>query len=301
MAGIDVLLPYWGDVDYFKAAVSSVVAQHEQDWRLVIVDDGYPSAEPAAWVARLGDSRITYHRNETNLGANANYRLALTFATAPLTVMMGADDVMRPHYLTEVLDAAQRHPDVAVIQPGVEVIDGEGKVYLPLADRVKGWYAPKLGPVAGSDAVECVLTGEVMARSLLRADWAYFPALAWRTETIQRIGFRLGLHVVQDLALLLDIAAEGGSMVVLGEVSFAYRRHGDSDSSVKAVNGVRFEEERAFFQQSAERFAAQGWRSAARAARWHVSSRLNAVTLVPTALGLSDRQPVRNLARHIFT
>jgi len=297
VAAIDLLLPYWGDVAYFKAAVSSILAQSETDWRLVIVDDGYPSDEPGEWVAGFADERIEYYRNETNLGANANYRRALEFAVAPLMVVMGADDVMRPNYLTVVLAAAARHPEAAVIQPGVEVIDGDGTVYLPLADRVKRWYAPRL-LVAPAGCRERLLTGEAMARSLLRADWAYFPSLAWRTEVVQRIGFRTGLHVVQDLALLLDIAAEGGSLLVLEEVAFGYRRHAGSDSSVKAVSGVRFDEERAFFQASAQRFAEQGWNSAARVARWHLSSRLNALTLIPTAVGVGGSAP-RNLLRHI--
>lgn len=291
MAALDVLLPFWGDVGYLKAAVTSVLAQSEADWRLVVVDDGYPSEEPAAWIASLADQRIEYHRNPENLGANANYRRALEFASAPWLVVMGADDVMRPNYLQVVLNAAARH-QVDVIQPGVEVIDAADRVYRPLADRVKGWYAPRL------DGGEVVLSGEPMARSLLRADWAYFPSLAWRRETIQRIGFRPGLHVVQDLALLLDVAAEGGSMLVLGEIAFSYRRHTDSDSSVKAVNGVRFDEERDFFRASAARFAALGWTRAARAGRWHLSSRLNAATLLPTAVRVGGGAS-GNLLRHV--
>jgi glycosyltransferase involved in cell wall biosynthesis len=291
---IDILLPYWGDVDYFKLAVSSVLAQDAEDWRLVIVDDGYPSEEPQRWVEGLADPRIEYHRNQTNLGANANYRRALELAVAPLVVVMGADDVMRPNFITTVLAAAERHPEATVIQPGVEVIDGAGEVYLPLADRVKGWYAPRLGATG-----EQLLRGQVMARSLLRADWAYFPSLVWRTEAMRRLGFRPGLHVVQDLALLLDIAADGGSMLVLREVAFQYRRHSGSDSSVKAVNGARFDEERAFFADAAGRFAELGWTRAVRAARWHLTSRLNAATLLPTALRVGGGAP-RALLRHIF-
>lgn len=296
MTAIDVLLPYWGDVDYFKQAVGSVLAQTAADWRLVILDDGYPDPEPSRWVAELADPRVEYHRNPENLGANANYRAALAMASAPLLVMMGADDVMRPNYLDVVVAAAARHPEAAVIQPGVEVIDADGRVCLPLADRVKGWYAPRL-PRSG--VAERVLTGPHMAQSLLRADWAYFPSLAWRTDVVQRLGFRLGLHVVQDLALLLDIAAEGGSMLVVGERAFSYRRHAGSDSSVKAVQGSRFDEERAYFHSQAERFTQLGWTGASRAAGWHLSSRLHAITLLPTALKVGDGA-ARRLLRHIL-
>jgi len=43
--------------------------------------------------------RITYERNEKNLGANANYRKCLTFVENPLVQVMGADDIMLPNYV----------------------------------------------------------------------------------------------------------------------------------------------------------------------------------------------------------
>jgi hypothetical protein len=297
-AAVDVLLPYWGDVGYFMQAVESVLAQTADHWRLVILDDGYPDPEPSRWVASLADPRIEYHRNAQNLGANANYRAALARASAPLLVMMGADDVMHPDYLAVILAAAARHPEAAVIQPGVDVIDAAGLRCLPLADRVKRWYAPKL-PTPTDGVAERILTGAELARSLLRADWAYFPSLTWRTEIVQGLGFRPGLHVVQDLALLMDIAAEGGSLLMVGTPAFSYRRHPGSDSSVKAVRGSRFDEERSYFHTQAERFAGLGWTSAARAAGWHLSSRLHAITLLPTALKVGDGAPGRLLG-HIF-
>lgn len=298
MAAVDVLLPYWGDVGYFQEAVSSVLGQTDPDWRLIIVDDAYPSTEPQRWIGELADPRVEYHRNDRNLGANANYRRALDLASAPTVVFLGADDVMLPGYLAEIALVRQRHPAVAVIQPGVEVIDGAGRVYLPLADRVKRWYAPPLEPVPGGRR-ERVLSGQELALSLVRADWAYFPSLAWTTATVRDLGFQPEWNVVQDLALLHDIAVHGGELVVTSEVVFRYRRHAGSDSSLKAVNGARFDEERSYFAAQAERFAALGWHRAAAAARRHLSSRLNAATLLPTALRLRDRDAAGSLARHV--
>lgn len=296
---LDVLLPYWGDVGYFKLAVRSVLDQVDQDWRLVVVDDGYPSDEPREWLAALDDPRVSYHRNEVNLGANANYMKALSLANADIVVVMGADDVMLPNYLSCVRDGFERHAAVDVVQPGVEVIDGDGRVGLPLTDRVKGWYAPRLS-VKTQGTSEVILQGQAMATSLVRADWAYFPSLAWRRETISELAFRPGLHVVQDLALLLDIAARGGSMLVMSENAFRYRRHSGSDSSVKAISGARFDEERAFFAGEADRFLQMGWSKTAREARWHLSSRLHALTLIPTAVRLRHPSAIGGLWRHVI-
>ena len=290
---IDVLLPYYGDVDLMKLAAQSVMSQQFEDWRLLVVDDGYPSPEPQRWFEAMSDPRVSYQKNETNLGANGNYRKALELATAPIVVVMGADDVMLPNYLDVVADAFESYPHASVVQPGVQVIDEKGIACIPLVDAVKKIYAPKT-----RERVE--LQGEKMATSLVRADWAYFPSLAWRTDVIRRIGFTEGLHVVQDLALLLDIAAEGGSMIVDPTLAFLYRRHSASDSSVKALDGRRFDEERAFFEGQARRFRELGWRGASRAAAFHTTSRLNAATLVARSLAIGKTDSLPRLVKHVF-
>lgn len=294
MTTVDIMFPYYGDIDLMKAAVTSVLTQRNLNWRLVVIDDGYPDPEPERWFAELTakDSRVSYQRNEKNLGANGNYRKALDLVQTEYFVMMGADDIMQPNYLDVVLRAFEQFPRADVVQPGVQTIDGRGVASNPLPDRVKRAYAPKLHATA-------TLSGEAMATSLLRADWAYFPSLAWRTETVRRIGFREGYDVVQDLALLLDIAAEGGSMVIDPELAFLYRRHMESDSMVKAMDGRRFEEERRFFKWQAKRFASMGWRRSALAARNRFTSRLNALSLIGRCLVRGKFDSLGRLMKHV--
>ena len=125
---IDVMLPYYGDVDHFKKAVDSVVAQSFSDFRLIVVDDGFPDPEPARYMGELAarDSRVTYEKNEVNLGANGNYRKCLGMVEAPTVVVMGADDIMLPGYLQAVHDGFAAQPDAAVFECGVAVIDENG-------------------------------------------------------------------------------------------------------------------------------------------------------------------------------
>jgi glycosyltransferase involved in cell wall biosynthesis len=292
-AAIDVALPYYGDVDLMKQAVRSVLGQQVQDWRLFVVDDGFPDPEPARWFADdVDDPRVTYQRNEHNLGANGNYRKCLDLATAPILVVMGADDVMQPNFLQVAADNFTAFGDAAIVQCGVAVIDEHGRLVRPLGDRIKERLAPNVdGPT--------LLAGEDLAVSLLRANWTYFPSLAWRTESMRRIGFREGLHVTQDLALILDTIRNGGGLVVDPTLAFLYRRHSQSDSSVKALDGRRFDEERALFAAEARDFAGRGWDRAARAARRHLTSRTNALTLLPMAVTARDVSALRKLGRHV--
>lgn len=292
---LDIMFPYYGDVQLMKIAVQSVLSQNNPNWRLVVIDDGYPDPEPERFVREIAerDSRVSYERNERNLGANGNYCKALEQVETEFFVMMGADDIMLPNYVDTVLENFARVGGVDVVQPGVQTVDGAGVVNNVLADRVKKIYAPKTsnGPV--------LLQGERMATSLLRADWAYFPSLAWRTETVRRLGFRPGFEVVQDLGLLLDIAAEDGIMSIDPELAFLYRRHMGSDSMVKAMNGERFDEERRFFQWQQQRFAQQGWMKASHAARNRITSRLNALSLMGQSILHGKFDSLARLGRHV--
>lgn len=291
---VDVLFPYYGDVALMKEAVRSVLRQSYGDFRLIVVDDGYPDDSIPGWFDSLGDSRISYERNETNLGANANYMKCLGKATNELLVVMGADDVMLPNHLEWLVDRAQRFPEADVFQPGVFVIDQNGAPSNTLIERAKDHYRPKgTGPR--------LLSGETLAVTLIRGDWLYFPSLGWRTETIQRFGFRPEYNVVQDLALVLDILMKGGHLLLDDNATFLYRRHSGSDSSWRALEGTRFAEERAFFHAIAAEMSALKWSRAARAAKARVSSRLHAASLMPKAVANRKWTGVRNLSSHIVS
>ncbi|MDN5557814.1 MAG: glycosyltransferase [Ruaniaceae bacterium] len=293
MSTVDVLFPYYGDVELMKLAVRSVLRQSHSDLRLLVVDDGYPDDSIPAWFESLGDDRVSYQRNETNLGANLNYRKAVSLVTNDLVVMMGADDVMLPNYLEWLVDRAATYPHASVFQPGVVVIDENGAQVHGLVEQVKDRYRPSGRGVR-------ILQGEELAVSLLRGNWLYFPAVGWRADAITSINFREGFDVVQDLALALDVTLAGGSLLLDDLAAFMYRRHSGSDSSWRALEGTRFDEERRFFLTMADEMDARGWRRASRVARLHLSSRLYAATLLPMAALKRNEKGVRNLGRHVL-
>lgn len=293
--GVDVMMPYYGDVALMQAAVRSVLAQTDPDWHLTVVDDGEAAGVPE-WFAQLGDPRVTYLRNEANLGVSGNFQKCLELATRDRLTIMGCDDLLLPNYVETVRRLASAYPKVGLIQPGVQVIDETGEPTSSLADSVKRrLYAPKRllrgeGPVR--------MRGQELATSLLRGDWLYFPSLSWRTEAVTALAFRRDLRVIQDLALIIELVEHGEELVADDTVCFKYRRHAASESSQQALDGARFDEARRFFHEVADRMAAKGWTEAARAARLHRSARLHALTLVPTALRRRRTDAALRLVRY---
>lgn len=289
---VDLMLPYWGEPEYLRATVRSVLEQTDPAWRLTVVDDAYPDPWAGEWLASLGDDRVRYLRNAENRGISAVFRQCVELAEHDLVAVPGSDDVLLPDYVAVVRAAHERFPHADIIQPGVRVIDEHGAVVRPLADQVKQRLVRPRG--TGTR----VLAGEPLATSLLHGDWLYWPSLAFRREAVQATPFRPGLPIILDLALVLDMVLDGSQLVVEPAECFAYRRHDASASSVKLLDGSRFAGEREYFALAARLMRQRGWRRATRAARLHVTSRLYAATLLPTALRLRDGRALRTLVRH---
>lgn len=294
MAGVDVsiVMPFWGDFGHLREAVDSVRCQTDPNWQLVVVDDVYPDEAPGQWVKGLGDERITYVRNEENLGPSRNYTRAVNLVDSEHVVIMGCDDRMLPGYLTRVRELLAQWPGVDLIQPGVRVIDENGVPSNPLPDRIKRLIQPKAsGPI--------VLEGEDAAVSLLRGNWTYFPSLVWRRGHVVN-GFRPDLNVVQDLAKIMEILFAGGSLVVDDQVEFEYRRHSSSVSARTAVDGSKYGQEMTLFRETVYRAREMGWDEAARAASRHWTSRASALASVPAAIAARHRDGQRALLSHAF-
>jgi len=291
---IDIMMPFYGRVDHMKIAVESVLSQSADSWRLVVIDDGYPDESIPEWFAGLKNPNVLYQRNDHQLGANGNYRKCLELVETQWFVMMGADDEMLPNYVEELMRLSHSHPEAGVIHLGCDVIDENGKLWLPLVDKVKARLRPKL---TGS---EKEFSGQEIATSLARGDWMYFPSIAWNTQAVKNIGFRQQYDVVQDLALALDVIMAGRTFVLSDKLAFNYRRHSQSDSSWRALNGSRFVEEASYLNTVSREFKEHGWRKAARVARWHFTSRLNSLMFVFKAIIKGKFSGVPTLLKAVF-
>ena len=289
---IDIALPFYGDVDFMKQTVASVLVQTDPNWHLIVVDDGYPDPSLPEWCAGLNDSRVSYTRNESNLGANGNFQKCLGLLSAEFCLVMGADDLLEPNFVSVVNNTIQKHSNVSMIHPGVKVIDETNNEISTRSDQIK---ANIRDTVKDSQ----VLSGESLASSLMKGNWMYFPSITWRTKAIQEIGFRPDFNVCQDLGLAMDLIMQGGQLALIPNEIFRYRRHIASDSSIKAINGERFTDERSFFNAMANDLEKIGWHKAARSAKLHLTSRLHAASLIPKSIA-SKKNPW-NLIKHLLT
>ena len=289
---IDVLLPFYGDVNLFKEAVKSVLKQDSQNWHLYILNDAHPDLSVDIWVSDLNCEKITYYRNDSNLGPSLNYKKCLGFATQPYLVIFGADDIMHSNFISECEKAVKEYPNTAILHPKVSVIDQNGVPYLPLVDRIKKLLSPRVREPK-------IIPNRKILATLMIGDWMYFPSIVWRSEDLKRNGFDPELNVCQDLDAITRILLNDRKFQYLPKEIFSYRRFEGSDSSVKLLKGNRFREEKLLYQKLAFELRRNGYKLAGRMARIHLTSRLHAVILLPKAF--QSRDALRVCVSHIFS
>lgn len=291
---IEVMLPFYGDPGLLKEAVASTLQQDDDDWLLTVVDDAYPDPSAARWVAAVDHDRVRLVRNDRNQGVSRTFQQCLDMATSDWVVFMGGDDRMLPNYVSRMHSLVDAERGFAYIQPGVRVIDDEGRPALPLADRVKAHYRPRVDKPT-------VLADQVTIETLLRGDWAYFPSICWRREAITRYGFTARYETVLDWWLQMQLLLGGGSMLLDPQITFEYRRHAQAASAVAAIDVSRFHEEKAMLLEMRDIAAARGWRRARRIAALHASSRLHALATLAVRARTGRHAGGRELLLHAFT
>lgn len=268
---VHFVIPFYGRPALLVETITSIRALTNPDWRLTVIDDGWPTTEIPDHIGELADPRITYRRNAERQGTAGNLYRCLQVAAegdAEIVNFLGADDLVEPVYVDVVEQAFARHPDAVMVQPGVTVIDEEGRPVMPLGDRIKrlsGRSARRRGVTSGEEAVT----------RLMHGNWLYWPSVALRREALSRTGPWVDVDGISDFAHAVDVLLGGGTLVVDPTPAFRYRRHASNDSSTRAASGVRWEQEDRYFRQIAATLRDRGWRRAARAAELHLSSRLH--------------------------
>ena len=121
---------------FLREAIQSILAQTERDFELVVVDDASPENLREV-VDSFGDPRLSYHRNETNIGGKdlvAAWNHAMTFARAEWCILASDDDIYMPGFLEEMFRLQAKHPRCDLFHCRVAVVDAEGQ-WLYLGDQ----------------------------------------------------------------------------------------------------------------------------------------------------------------------
>jgi len=281
---ITIAIPYYRGRDYLDEAIRSVLAQTASEWLLLIVDDCGP--EPADdVVAAFDDPRISYVRNESNLGLAGNWNECVRLATTPWVTILHGDDRLMPAYADRVLAAASAEPGVTALFTDTINIDGDGAPTRTLADVAKG-----LLPRRKDDHV---LKGDDDLAGLLAGNYIVCPTMCLRRDLVGPAPFDASLRFVPDWEFTTRVLMEGGRLFAIRTPLLEYRRHGGSETSLQTQDATRFVEEIAFLERRAAELVPMGWTASARSARRRITVRGHLLVLAGLDLVHGQRAAAR--------
>jgi glycosyltransferase involved in cell wall biosynthesis len=277
-----VALPFHSNIDYLETALRSVLAQTDAQWTAIVVDDASPEPGAEAVVVALGDSRVRYVRNERNLGIAGNFNrcLELGAAEADIVTVFHADDELEPGYIAAVRAAHQASPLAACVAPRVRVIGPAGEPARTLADSVKQAMWPRRLPTT--------LIGDRGAARLMHGQFFYCPSVSYRVALLPGLRFDDRWRQVMDLDLYGRVLLGGGSIVLVPDYVYRYRRHGATMTAENTRSLVRLREEVVISREVLGVARQKGWRRTALAARLRVTVRLNGLVSALRLVGHGD-------------
>jgi GT2 family glycosyltransferase len=265
-------IPFFSGLDYLRDALASLVAQHDENWTAVVVDDCSPEPGAAEVVAEMRDPRIRYVRNHANLGLAANFERCLSVTGVDIVAIFHADDVLEPDYVGTIRAAHSDAPHAAIVAPMATIIGADGAPSDTLADKVKRrqWPSPQRYELTGDEGLARLMSGF----------FVYCPAMSYRLALLPRPAFDRRWGQLMDVDLSARVLLDGGTILLDRTPVYRYRRHAGTMTSHNTKAFTRLAEETDLAYELMETARAQGWKRTARAARLHWTQRVNgAITL----------------------
>jgi glycosyltransferase involved in cell wall biosynthesis len=196
-----VIIPVFNRARVLPGAIDSVLAQTDQDFEIIVVDDG-SADNPAAVVEDFADPRIRYERKENGGGGSARNR-GIDLARGRFVAFLDSDDVFLPHHLAAMRRILEGKPNIAGYARMI-VERGRGRTFLK---------PPR-----------AIAPGEHMAQYLL-CDRGFIPTitLVVAAESAKRVRYNESLPFAQDTDFAIRLFLAGNRFVMADEPGAVWR------------------------------------------------------------------------------
>ena len=198
---------------YLKEAIQSILDQTYTDFELIIVNDASPENLDEI-VASFDDKRLTYYKNEKNLGGTdlvAQWNHSISYAAGDYLILASDDDTYSPMYLEKMDAMACKYPNINVFRPRVKRIDKNRKII-----GIDGFISEYLSKL------------EYLYLWSTCAIGSGVPFFMFKREALMAIGgfVNYPLAWFSDDATVLELADAG--IVTCNEVLFSFRLANES-------------------------------------------------------------------------
>ena len=231
-----VMIPTFNCANYLAEAIGSVLAQDRgpEEMQIEVVDDASSIDDPETVTRAIGQGRVLFHRQPSNVGHTRNFATCLDRARGRLVHLLHGDDRVEPGFYAAMERAFSAAPAIGAAFCRNRYIDADG------VER----------------SIEDVLQGEagVLANAVERlADEQHImtPSIVVLREVYERLGgFDERLRCSEDWEMWVRVAA-AYPIWYEPQVLAAYRMHENSNTG----RNFRLARELGYTRQAIEIFS----------------------------------------------
>ena len=257
MSLFGIVVPFFSDEKYLKEMLISVAAQTSDRWVCLVTDDSGRTNDAELTVRSMGNPKITYIKNETNLGLGRCWNTGLEYMIRTfdptVVAVVHADDVLETKFVEVSLRAHATNPEAVAVHTAVTVVDEENKKRFSFPDFVKFHVAP----YKHSRSISTM--GDTGLASILRGNFVFCPTVSFKADLISLPLFDPNWTMAVDLDLISRLLLQGQTIVGVPDFVYRYRRHRNNLTSQLTDTTVRFVEEIRFYKKISLDCAAIGF------------------------------------------
>jgi GT2 family glycosyltransferase len=231
---LHVMIPAYGKSPYLRHTLESAVKYLPKDVPITVIEDPSDNFDLKDLVEEF--PRVEYLRNLKRLGIAGNFNESINRSRGLFTQICGSDDIFISNPLLYLPRSLANDKTVAAIGLDVEIINSSGQNRKAIQDLVKHIIKPKVINFE-------LFPNKKIFNRLMIGDWLYFPAILWRTNSVQSIKFSGEFHTAMDLDILVRLISLDKQIGFVQNKILGYRRHNESASTVYAFSVTRIDEE----------------------------------------------------------
>ena len=204
---VSILIPTYNYAFCLDETVQSVLNQTFQDFELIIIDDCSKDNTDEVVQKYLSDARVSYYKNEVNLGLVGNWNKCLSYAKGDYIKFLCADDKFRSDLLEKFVGVMEKYPGVSLVVCNKTMFGKSSvTVELPLQHLHNG--------------------REIIYHTLNTKGWLGEPTcVMFRRSNLHLGAFKLGLIWLPDWEMWIRQLTAGDCYIVPEPLAFV-RNHG---------------------------------------------------------------------------
>jgi glycosyltransferase involved in cell wall biosynthesis len=228
-----IMIPVYNCSAYLKETLESVLSQckHRTEVQIEVVDDASTDADVEALVMTLGEGRVSYYRQLTNVGSLKNFHMCLLRARGVYVHILHGDDKVRDGFYSRFENFFRNYPNASAAYCRYAYIDENGKFLFHHECEMQ------------NEGVLHDFVSTLGARQRIQ-----YAAMVVKREVYEKLGGFCGVEYGEDWEMWMRIAANY-SIGYIPDVLADYRKHQASISGRTILTGKNLRDLREVMQR----------------------------------------------------